>query len=221
MLLGSQSPHLGGPGTSFLEEVRCWHPATCLKADRTPWITSRLAPVRLCRHGSKPKSAAMSLSIRSCWSLFKTIYFNVRHNRWALSYCRSILVSSGLQPASLIGVQPRSLDLCPLTRAEPADPLGLMRTQWSHHAELEADADAEAGTRLRHGSRADALAPTRPLEPLLAPRGEGVSRPRKGPHMAACTRAVAPTERILEKAMKGRAISESLHEPLESERSGP
>ena len=51
--------------------------------------------------------------------------------------------------------------------------------------------------------------PTRPLEPLLAPRGEGVSRPRKGPHMAACTRAVAPTERILEKVMKCRAISES------------
>ena len=60
-----------------------------------------------------------------------------------------------------------------------------------------------------NGSRADALAPTRPLEPLLAPRGEGVSRPRKGLHMAACTRAVAPTERILEKVMKCRAVSES------------
>ena len=38
MLLGSQSRHLGGTGTSFLEEVRCWHPSTCLNGDsQTDW----------------------------------------------------------------------------------------------------------------------------------------------------------------------------------------
>ena len=43
----------------------------------------------------------MSLSIRSCWSLFKTMYFNVRHNRWAL---RRLLTGSGISTARQIGV---------------------------------------------------------------------------------------------------------------------
>ena len=63
MLLGSQSPHLGGPGTSFLEEVRCWHPSTCLKADRTPWISSRVGGAATCSYGWLPHPNAKAVSV--------------------------------------------------------------------------------------------------------------------------------------------------------------